>query len=225
MIAITVSDASHANEEAIVKDTREPHRSQRGIMSLIGDARALTEETSAVHVISYSSTVIKRICRGTLQAETYALQGGVEETMRVRAAIVCMMGKLDIKKWEPTAAAGMRHVWMTDCKSLEEHLKNPTFSKSADKRLSIEIAALRQLLWMLPDETIVDELDDSCPDSIRWIDTSTMPSDCLTKYMKPDRLMDMMRTGVLDLVPTAQSLLIKMRKQKSQKGNSLDAPA
>ncbi len=71
---------------------------------------------------------------------------------------------------------------------------------------------------MLPDETIMDELDDSCPDVVRWIDTSTMPSDCLTKYMKPDRLMDMLQTGTLDLVATAQSLLIKMRKQKSQKG-------
>jgi hypothetical protein len=129
MVAVTVSDASHANEETIVKDAREPHRSQRGIMTLIGDARAVAEETSSVHVISYSSNVIKRICRGTLQAEAYALQGGVEETMKVRAAIVCMMGKLDIKNWESTAAASMRHVWMTDCKSLEEHLKNPTLTK------------------------------------------------------------------------------------------------
>ena len=118
----------------------------------------------------------------------------------------------------------MRHVWMTDCRSLEEHLKNPTFSKCADKRLSIEIAALRQLLWMMPDGTIVYELEDACPDVVRWIDTSTMPSDCLTKYMKPDRLMDMMKTGVLDLRATAQSLLIKMRKQKSQKGVLTDEP-
>ena len=66
--------------------------------------------------------------------------------------------------------------------------------------MSIEVAALRQLLWMLPDETVVDELDDSCPDTVRWIDTSTMPCDCLTKDMKPGRLLDMMRTGTLDLV-------------------------
>jgi hypothetical protein len=77
---------------------------------------------------------------------------------------------------------------------------------------------------MMPDGTIVDELDDACPDVVRWIDTSTMPSDCLTKYMKPDRLMDMMKTGVLDLRATAQSLLIKMRKQKSQKGTLTDGP-
>jgi hypothetical protein len=223
MIAITVSDASHANEESLVGGVMEPHRSQRGRMTLLGDSRALTEETAAVHVISFSSTLIKRICRGTLQAETYALQGGVEETMRVRAAIVDMMGKLDIKRWESTAASAMKHVWMTDCKSLEEHLKNPTFSKCADKRLSIEVAALRQLLWMLPDETVVDELGELCPDTVRWIDTSTMPCDCLTKYMKPDRLLEMLRTGVLDLAATAQSILIKMRKQKSQKGIPADS--
>ena len=143
--------------------------------------------------------------------------------MRARAAIVDMMGKLDIKRCESTAASAMKHVWMTDCKSLEEHLKNPTFSKCADKRLSNEVAALRQLLWMLPDETVVDELGELCPDTVRWIDTSTMPCDCLTKYMKPDRLLEMLETGILDLAATAQSILIKMRKQKSPKGLTADA--
>jgi hypothetical protein len=40
--------------------------------------------------------------------------------------------------------------------------------------------------------------------------------------MKPDRLLEMLRTGVLDLAATAQSILIKMRKQKSQKGIPAD---
>ena len=40
-----------------------------------------------VHLIGYSSTIIGKVCRSTLQAETYALSDGVEESMRLRAAL------------------------------------------------------------------------------------------------------------------------------------------
>ena len=40
-----------------------------------------------VHLIGFSSTIIGRVCRSTLQAETYALSDGVEESMRLRAAL------------------------------------------------------------------------------------------------------------------------------------------
>ena len=45
----------------------------------------------------------------------------------------------------------MRNVWMIDCNSLNDHLRNPTFTKCSDKRLSIDLAALRQMVWLTPD--------------------------------------------------------------------------
>ena len=51
----------------------------------------------------------------------------------------------------------------------------------------------------------------------RWIDTSTMVADPLTKAMISDRLADMLRTGVLDLTPTPESLFIKEKNKVVRK--------
>ena len=98
------------------------------------------------HPIGFGSTIIKRACRSTLQAEAYALQAGVEEGDRIRAAIADCKGVLDMKRWEATSAASMPQIWITDCASVETHLNNLTNSQLSDKRLGIEMAALRQSL-------------------------------------------------------------------------------
>jgi len=108
----------------------------------------------------------------------------------------------------------MRLIWMVDCVSLSDHLENPTFSKCGCKRLALEIAGLRQLLWQLPDGTVVDEMSDDNPDTVRWIDTSTMLCDPLTKFMKCERMESALDSCVLDLKPTEASILAKMKKQK-----------
>ena len=36
--------------------------------------------------------------------------------------------------WEYHTARFMRNVWMIDCNSLNDHLRNPTFTKCSDKR-------------------------------------------------------------------------------------------
>ena len=61
-------------------------------------------------------------------------------------------------------------------------------SKVADKKLSVEIAALRQPLWRVPGNAHGDpDYDDYNPkattDRIRWIDTDVMLADPLTKRM------------------------------------------
>ncbi len=48
---------------------------------------------------------MKRVCRSTVQAETYSLQAGVEEGDRLRAAIADLKGVLDIKKWDASSAS------------------------------------------------------------------------------------------------------------------------
>ena len=85
------------------------------------------------HVIGFSSTTIKRVCRATVQAEADGLSYGVEEGDRLRAAIADCYGKLDPRNWEATAAKFMRQVWFTDCRSVKDTLIKPVFDKMTDK--------------------------------------------------------------------------------------------
>ena len=169
-----------------------------------------------VHLIGYSSTIIGRVCRSTLQAETYALSDGVEESMRLRAALADAHGVFLRTDWEYHTARFMRNVWMIDCNSLNDHLRNPTFTKCSDKRLSIDLAVLRQMVWLTPDGDLREKIGSDQPDMVRWIDTSCMVADCLTKRMRSDRLSGCLRSCWLDLIPTDESVLCKMKKQKGR---------
>ena len=80
------------------------------------------------------------------------------------------------------------------------------------------MAALRQRLWADHNGEPYEELpeDDKANNIIRWIDTSVMIADCLTKRMKATNLWPAMK-GRLSLTPTPESVLTKMRKQKARK--------
>ena len=62
-----------------------------------------------VHLIGYSSTIIGRVCRSTLQAETYALSDGVEESMRLRAALADGHGVFLRTDWEYLTVSCVMH--------------------------------------------------------------------------------------------------------------------
>ena len=85
-------------------------------------------------------------------------------------------------------------------------------------RLSIDIQGLKQLLWETSDGRNLDELqpEDMAENAVRWIDTSCMVVDCLTKRMEPSVLLKLMATGRLDLKPTVESQMMKLRKQKQR---------
>ena len=57
-------------------------------------------------------------------------------------------------------------------------------------------------------------------DKIRWIDTSTMICDPLTKAGPAgfaDRMVSCMTTGILDLEPTVESQMKKLQQQKRRR--------
>ena len=85
-------------------------------------------------------------------------------------------------------------------------------------RLAIDIQGLKQMLWEKSDGTNLDELEPEsiAENAVRWIDTSCMIVDCLTKRMKTDVLTKLMQTGVLDLEPTIESQMLKLKKQKAR---------
>ena len=112
----------------------------------------------------------------------------------------------------------MRHLWLTDCESLVSHLRNPKNERMENVRLSIDIQGLKQLLWEKADGTNLDELlpEEMAENAICWIDTSCMIVDCLTKRMDAKVLLKLMKHGKLDLNPTAESTLLKMKKAKQR---------
>ena len=110
----------------------------------------------------------------------------------------------------------MGHVWMTDCDSLYEHLVSPKLNTIQDKRLGIDLMALRQDVW---DQggACTQFIDHSIGEYPRWIDPSTMIADPLTKAMVREPLLRTFTTGEMDLRPTAESSMIKERNRQSRK--------
>ena len=74
------------------------------------------------------------------------------------------------------------------------------------------------MIWNKEDGTQYEELpkERDARYAIRWIDTSAMPVDCMTKRMKGDVLVRTL-AGKLDLRPTPESTLVKLRKAKLRK--------
>ena len=90
-------------------------------------------------------------------------------------------------------------------------------------RLEIDLEGLREYLWEFPDGSLKDYITEDEHDRIRWIDTSTMLCDPLTKAGGKnfaDRLINVMQSGDLSLEPTVES---QMRKMKQKKGRETKA--
>ena len=112
--------------------------------------------------------------------EAYALSNAVEHGLRTRATIVDMRGQLNIRQWEETASAAVRHVWFADFESLLAYLISPNTKQVDNKRLAIDLCALKQLICDNRDDCD-KEVDGSKGDYPRWIDTSAMLSGVLDK--------------------------------------------
>ena len=102
---------------------------------------------------------------------------------------------------------------------------NPVAAGSEDKRLEIDLEALREDLWEYPNGDLKDAITEQQYNKPRWIDTSTMICDSLTKFGGASfekRLVDTMMIGWLDLTPTNESLLRMMQQQKLRLNKTLD---
>ena len=221
LMSLVVTDASRANEseEMIINEMTsvEGHRSQ-GARMVFG--ALWTGDKGSIHPIMWASNLVRRVCRSTIQAQAYTLQAGVEDGDVLRAAVTDIFGCLDMKRWEATSAKFVKQIWMTDCKSLETTLTNPKCNKHSDKRLSIEIASLRQELWRKAGEKAGDPFyddykpaDDQLTDIVRWIDTDVMIADPMTKVMEPTKLVEALKTNTFDVEQPLESVVKKRTKQ------------
>ena len=219
---MTIVDASFAQEsETDVKGNKKEHRSQIARVTALVDPTIFSEDVANCHVISYASQTDKRVCNSTLQAEGHAMIAGTDVGDRMRAIIADMFKPLNMKYWEVESARTRPHLWLSDCRSLVDHMHNPKDERLSNTRLSIDIAGLKQLIWNKDDGTQYEELpkERHARQAIRWIDTSAMVVDCMTKKMKADVLIRTFQ-GTLDVRPTPESLLTKMRKQKFRQNKS-----
>ena len=110
----------------------------------------------------------------------------------------------------------MGHVWLTDCDSLYEHLVSTRLNQIENKRLRIDMMALRQQIWERAGERTTT-LDYMTGDYPRWIDTSCMIADPLTKVMNAERMIKTFVTGKFDMRPTPESLRIKEKSREARK--------
>ena len=202
MQIVSITDASHAADYDVAVDGRLlGHRSQSGrILALCGPEFLKTGE-GKVHVLTYHPTVIRRVCRSTLQAETLSMLGGYEEAEHLRAILYGMHHEGTDHKLIGAMDRYNIHM-LTDCRSLEEHLRQAGLHTVQDKRLAIDLCGLRQMIWRQKGEEVGDPLyADTPPDDastkVHWIETKTMPSDALTKDMKCVQLVALMKAGTL----------------------------
>ena len=156
--------------------------------------------------------MIRRVCRSTFRAETIGATYGVEFGDFIRATMSELEGKFTFKDWDKQDQM-RKHLWLTDCKSLHDYLLNPKQNNSDDKRLEIDLEGLRDPLWFYADGRPKDSVKEQQHDQVRWIDTSTMLCDPLTKYGEKgfeDRLVTAYSTGFMDLEATAESEMRKL---------------
>ena len=177
---ITITDASFSNEKG--------YKSQQGRCHFFGDLAGIKDNNCnkyRVMPLSFSSTTIRRVCRSTLQAETYALQSGFETGDKLRGVLVESKVQIrSMKTWEADARSCVPHLSMTDCRSLSDHLASEILAKVSDKRFGIELQSIHESFWNEGEKTWT--LHPKGGDRLQWIATHTMTSDCLTKSMKPD---------------------------------------
>ena len=58
------------------------------------------------------------------------------------------------------------------------------------------------------------EPEDIAENAVRWIDTSCMVVDCLTKKMNPAIVLRLISSIILSFEPTVESQMLKLKKQK-----------
>ena len=186
---LTASDASFAGEPN--------SRSQQGRIHFLVPAQQLLNPECCeydVMVVSFSSTTIKRVCRATLQAETYALQNAQEAGDRVRALLAELYeyGTTD-PSWHEASRRAIPHVMLSDCRSLVANLNTEVPSRVQDKRLQIELDAIRQSIFD-GDGRRTAEVYPKGGDRVDWVATATQIADCLTKSMKPTYMLRVLDT-------------------------------
>ena len=144
---VSITDASHAADYDVSSSGKLlGHRSQSGRLLCLCGKEFIEHGSGHVHILGYHSTVVKRVCRSTLQAETLSMLAGYEEAEHVRGVLHGLRNTNHDAKMIQAMDSIEIHL-LTDCRSLEEHPKQAGLHTVNDKRLAIDLCGLRQLVW------------------------------------------------------------------------------
>ena len=209
LMLVAVQDASHAADfDVSSSGNKMGHRSQSGRILFLADKDFKVTRRGVLLPVEWHSTVLKRVCRSTLQAETLSLLHGSEEADHYRYSVYGMWhpdGRGEA--WEIDALDNIEVDWITDCHSLWEHANRAGLSVVNDKRLAIDLSGIRQSVWRMPGELLgdplrTDRISAEATTRLLWTSTDKMLADPLTKGMKHDGLDRVMQGLPVDLTPT-----------------------
>ena len=170
---LTASDASFAGKPG--------SKSQQGRTHFLVPAHQLLNPKCCDYdamVVSFSSTMIKKVCRATPQAETYALQNAQEAGGRVPALLAELYG------YGTASRRAIPHVMLSGCRSLVANSNTEVPSRVQDNRLQIELDSIRQSIFD-GDGRRTAEVYPKGGNRVDWVATATQVADCCTKSMKP----------------------------------------
>lgn len=182
--------------------------SQLGALVVAVDKRALQNERGKFSLLHWQSKGCRRVCRSTFSGETMACSDAVESGLFLRGLLVSM--KLGYLVREEDCGRYIDFHCITDCKSLYDHVHREGAPKaSADKRLAIDLAALRQILaregrfqWEAQHGTSSQDLatpERPCRPPLHWLPTGEQLADILTKFMRADTWWSKILDGTVSL--------------------------
>ena len=209
LMIVAIQDASHAADfDVSLSGEKLGHRSQSGRLLCVADKSFEQSRTGHLLIVEWHSTVIKRVCRSTMQAETLSLLSGAEEAEHLRYVVHGLYEPHPEQAgWELRALDGVMVDWYTDCRSLRDHTTQAGLHTVTDKRLAIDLCGLRQQIWRVPgelhgDPLLTDRLAENSTTKIKWTTTDRMLADPLTKGMKHEGLRSLMDGEAMNLKPT-----------------------
>ena len=150
--------------------------SQLGVLLVLTDTEHYRKGGQVCSVLDWKSCATQRVCRSTFGAETTGCIEAVETGQYIRSYVQTIItGKLQ----RVESLAGGRLKCITDCKSLYDHLHKEGVPKiPSDKRLAIDLSALRQSLDL-------EKVNDRTP--LFWVPTGFQLADVLTKPKNSDQ--------------------------------------
>ena len=180
-VVVTPFDASFAKEPGM--------KSQGGFMNLVTTSEC-KEDLTPTSIVEFQSGTITRVVKSTMAAESAEMSVAVDRHLYLRLLLQSLLygEPSDLTEWRYHLK--IPGILVTDAKSLYDHLST-TGSIPKERQTLIDLLVTRDLV-----ENGAVEL--------RWVPTTHMPADMLTKEMVPsDPIKRLLAEGVFSVKPTA----------------------
>ena len=149
--------------------------SQLGELIVFADKGSVTGKGGNFSVLDWKSKAGQRVCRSTFSAETQACVEGVEAGQHVRAMFETLVAGNLVKVEDSRVPL----LCLSDCRSLYDHVHKQGVPRvPSDRRLAVNLAALRQVLK-------AEQWGSKVP--LGWLASAFQLADVLTKPQDPGR--------------------------------------